>query len=112
MQITEEFILDGTRYDYDSNYCSYSVGFAQLDTSQDAWYFGTWVNPDTLTIVCYCEGDLITQVADNLDEFRAAVRNIREWNCAQGHEFFGIDPGLDPVMKSKFEGFGMGDLLH
>ena len=33
-------------------------GFYQWDTSQDAWYYGTWVNPQSLQILQYAEGDI------------------------------------------------------
>lgn len=32
----------GERYDFDFGECSYANGWAQIDTRQDASYYGTW----------------------------------------------------------------------
>ena len=40
MKITREF-CPGDRYTYDFGHCSYENGWAQVDTAQDASYFGT-----------------------------------------------------------------------
>ena len=56
MKITREF-CPGDRYVYDFGLCSYENGWAQVDTAQDASYFGTWANPTRLMIFSYCEGD-------------------------------------------------------
>lgn len=34
------------RYVYDFGKCSYAKGWAQVDTRQDASYYGTWDEPD------------------------------------------------------------------
>jgi hypothetical protein len=34
------------RYTFDFGTCSPQNGFAQVDTGQDAYYFGTWANPE------------------------------------------------------------------
>ena len=44
MKITREF-CPGDRYVYDFGLCTYEKGWAQVDTAQDASYFGTWANP-------------------------------------------------------------------
>ena len=41
---TREF-ASADRYRYDFGLCSYENGFSQVDTRQDAWYYGTWANP-------------------------------------------------------------------
>ncbi len=40
MKITREF-APADRYTYDFGLCSYENGWAQVDTAQDASYFGT-----------------------------------------------------------------------
>lgn len=100
------------RYYFDFEECSYDNGFAQVDTGQDAWYFGTWANPETLTIVCYCEGDVTRRTADDEAEFAAELREIKSWNEQHGHGFKGIDPGFGQEMRTRFEQLGVGDLLH
>ena len=98
MKITREF-APADRYLYDFGLCRYANGWAQVDTGQDASYFGTWANP-TLT------------EAGSPDEFAAELREIDAWNQAHGHGPARIDPGLDPAMKAAFEGLGLVDPLH
>ena len=45
-------------------------GFYQWDTSQDAWYYGTWVNPESLQILNYAEGDISLVTCNGVDEYK------------------------------------------
>ena len=51
-QITTQFYPSGDRYMFDGLYGNY-----QIDSSQDAWYFGMWINPKEKSISIYAEGD-------------------------------------------------------
>lgn len=104
--------LPGDRYSYDFGQCSYEKGFAQIDTPQDASYFGTWVNPTTRTIVNYCEGDVTIQIFDTDEELADALRLIDDWNMRQLGGHARIDPGLGSAMAAAFVALGVGDLLH
>lgn len=115
MNITRGHI-SASRYRFDSGACSASKGFAQIDTAQDASYFGTWANPFTFEIFCYCEGDTTLQKADSAEEFTQAIRELREWNLKGGWGF-GIDPGWPGTescraIKEAFERLGLGEYLH
>ena len=109
---TKNTSYDADRYQFSFKYCTTGQGFAQIDTSQDAWYFGTWANPKRLMIVSYVEGDVTIQFAENVDEFASAVRKIKKWNEDNDHKFYGIDPGLGRDLREQFESIGLGDLLH
>lgn len=111
MKTLREF-APGSRYEYDFRLCSTSKGFAQVDTSQDASYFGTWANPSKLMIVCYCEGDLTIQTAETPAEFVKELENIRTWNTENGHRFIGIDPGFNEALAAKFCDLGLAHMLH
>jgi len=111
MKTTREF-APADRYVYDFGLCSGRNGFAQIDTSQDASYYGTWANPARLMIVSYCEGDVTTQVAENQAEFVEEIRKIKAWNEEVGMRFIGIDPGLNEALAAKFCDLGLSDLLH
>jgi len=100
------------RYYYDWGQCSTKNGFAQVDTGQDASYFGTWANPHRLIIVCYCEGDVSIETHETPAEFVAAVRELVRWNEESGHGFKGIDAMMVDSIKEGFQGLGLGDLLH
>ena len=111
MKITREF-APGDRYVYDFGLCSYEKGWAQVDTAQDAWYFGTWANPTRLMIFSYCEGDTTLKEAESPEEFAAELREINRRNRANGYGPARIDPGFDTAMKAAFEGLGLLDMLH
>ena len=99
------------RYEFDFKRCSIAKGFAQIDTEQDAWYFGTWVNPSERRIVSYLEGDIIEETAADDAELANALRELAAWNAERNYRF-GIDPGLGDELREKFEAIGVGDLLH
>ena len=112
MQTTRSFIPNGDRYRFDFGICSVKNGFAQVDTGQDAWYFGTWANPVTLTIVNYCEGDVSVRVAQSPEEFAEELKGIKTWNEESGHHFSGIDTMCNDDLDARFEALGLGELTH
>ena len=69
------------------------------------------MNPTERTIVCYTEGDITIETAENDGELVERLRSIAEWN-REGKHGFAIDPGLDPGLKARFQKLGVGDLLH
>ncbi len=109
---THKFYNSAERYDWDFGDCSPSNGFAQMDTGQDAWYYGNWSNPTTFTLVSYAEGDLDTTVCNSAEEFCAEIRKFVAWNNAEQLRFKGIDAMLSPVLEKAFVDLGLGDLLH
>ena len=111
MKTRTEFIANGDRYRFDFRICSPGHGFAQIDTGQDAWYFGTWANPTKLIIVNYAEGDLTTWEAETMQEFVDQIRNVKKWNDENGHSF-AIDPMERDEIREGFDAMGLGDLLH
>ena len=100
------------RYTYDFGQCSSSNGFAQVDTSQDASYYGTWANPFTLITVTYAEGDLIIVKCKSKESFVDELIAIKKWNEEWGNKFHGIDPGFNDKLKDRFEEIGLSELLH
>lgn len=117
MKRTHDF-APADRYVYDMGLCSQKNGFAQVDTSQDAWYFGTWANPFKLALLTYAEGDVSLELADSPDEFVHMIRHMQRWNNANdSHGFKGIDPGwpgrpMTTRLAHRFMNLGLGDLLH
>ena len=100
------------RYLYDFGACSIKNGFAQVDTSQDACYYGTWASPDRLMVVTYAEGDVIIRAGDTVQEFVEELRNFKIWNQKHGYKFSGIDTGFNKDLEKKFRAIGLGDLLY
>lgn len=107
MKTKSLFLQGAERYMFDSGMCSVSKGFAQVDTRQDAPYFGLWANAKTLQIVCFCEGDLSIGKAEGRAGFVHKLRVI-----AEREDFIGIDPGWFGELTADFEALGLGDLLR
>lgn len=97
---------------YDFGKCSIDKGWAQIDTNQDASYFGQWINPTERKIFAYVEGDLILTQLDTDDELKSEVDEMKRWNDEQGHRFIGIDPGFNAELKAELVSVGLGGYLH
>jgi hypothetical protein len=110
MEIERSFTA-ADRYLYDFRKCPASEGWAQVDTRQDAPYYGTWANPTLRKIVNYCEGDVTVTHCDNDAEFIQAVREMQAWN-AEREYWIGIDGMCVPEIITRFEALGLGELLH
>ena len=111
MKMTKDF-LSADRYIFDFKLCTPKDGWAQVDTGQDASYFGTWANPFKLEVVSYTEGDIVVRKADNTGEFVTEIRDIKKWNEENGYRFIGIDAMCREELIGKFQEVGLGDLLH
>ena len=111
MKIEKNFI-SADRYLFDFYFCSTKKGYAQVDTSQDASYYGIWTNPFKRTILSYCEGDTCLKTADNDDEYVKELLNKKKWNFEHGYIFKGIDPGFNKELKEKFISLGLDELLY
>ena len=112
MKRIEMFIPDAERYLFDFQLCTYARGWAQIDTEQDASYYGTWCSPSARKVLTFAEGDVTIRVFDTDEAFAADLRAIDAWNRTNGYGGAKIDPGFDPAMKAAFERLGLGDLLH
>lgn len=111
MQIIRDF-APADRYLYDFRLCTTEKGWAQIDTSQDASYFGQWINPVKREIFCYCEGDTILTRCDDDAELRTQIAEMKAWNVAQGHRFLGIDPGFNTPLQAALQAVGLTEYLH
>ena len=70
------FIMNGDRYIFDFEYCSKKTGFQQYDTTQDAWYFGTWVNIKELSTVTYAEGDVTVKLLKDAQAMKEELERM------------------------------------
>tara|TARA_R100000654_G_scaffold20441_9_gene41236 strand:+ start:285 stop:626 length:342 start_codon:yes stop_codon:yes gene_type:complete len=108
---TTDFIVCGDRYQFDFNLCSVSKGFSQVDTEQDASYYGKWANPSEFKLVSYVEGDVTIQTAPNKEEFIDLMRSTAKWHKDRDDELK-IDPMLDDKQEQAWKDLGLADLLH
>ncbi len=110
IQVVRDF-TQADRYLYDFRVLTYEKGWAQVDTKQDASYYGTWTNPETRQIFNYCEGDCTLTKCDTDEDYCKALGETVEWNKNAGY-WLGIDPGLGHAMEQRFRDLGLGEFLH
>ena len=99
----------GSRYEIDAALCP--AGWSQLDTDQDASWFGIWASPKHQSVVSYCEGDISRTYCDTAEEFCTEIRRVVAFHRRMG-EWKGIDPGLKPEARQAWIDLGLADLLH
>jgi hypothetical protein len=109
--ITRGF-LPTDRYLYDFKLCTTGKGWAQIDTSQDASYYGQWINPVEREILCYCEGDIIRTKCATDEALCSQIAEMKRWNSEQGHRFIGIDPGFNVDLRAALIAVGLGEYFH
>lgn len=68
--------MGGDRYCVDFADDFFADGWQQFDTSQDASYFGVWVNPWRRLVLCYAEGDLTLTDCPDKDHYLAEIRSM------------------------------------
>ncbi len=113
----EEYTFDkfgwtaDNRYAFDFDLCSVSKGWAQIDTRQDASYYGTWAHPKMLKIVSYCEGDTTIETASTEEEFKQIFLKCVGWNQENDY-WIGVDPGLKEENIQAWRELGLEEYLH
>jgi len=108
--IIDRTFMPSDRYAYDWTLKS-ADGWAQIDTTQDASYYGTWTNPFTREFVNYCEGDITKAKSDTDEEYVFHLREHIKWN--QDNDYFvGIDPMMSPSLTTRLQELGLADCFH
>lgn len=102
---------DGDRYRFDFHTCRSCNGWAQFDTSQDAWYYGNWVNPIKREIISYAEGDITHTLCDSEAEFKAELQQMIQWHVDNGYNPK-IDGMCSPPIIAELERLGFKDWMH
>ena len=97
------FAPDLGRYFFDSD-LKPREGWAQIDTSQDASYYGIWTNARNRTTISYCEGDVSIERYATDEEYVQAIRRLAAWE-----PFKAIDAYRT---EEDFRRLGMDDMLH
>ena len=108
MKRVDSFV-HGDRYQYDFDICSCANGFAQIDTGQDAGYYGNWINPTDRIVIIFAEGDLTTIKFDNDAEM---IEWVQKFKSCVSLCFIGIDPGLGETLRLACVEHGLGPFLH
>jgi hypothetical protein len=111
MQQIKDFVADGSRYPYDFKLCTAKKGWAQFDTKQDASYYGNWVNPTSMELVSYCEGDSTYTKCESEAEFAATLLEMINWHKEREY-FIGIDGMCRSEIIERFTALGFATYLH
>ena len=110
MKVIREF-EPADRYVYDFGPCSSANGYAQIDTGDDAHYYGNWANPYKRILFSYVEGDCTKTICDTDEEFTEEMRRTHAWHKTNSGKC-AVDPGLNKERTEKWESMGLADLLH
>jgi hypothetical protein len=108
MKVEHSFSVFGDRYIFDFDKCTYARGWFQVDTRQDASYYGNWLNPSERKFKTYAEGDVSDITFDSDEEM---VEWVRSFAANEGLGFMHIDPGLRPESVDYLRSIGLGDFL-
>ena len=110
MNTTKSF-ANCDRYIFDFNYCSFKKGYAQLDTTEDAPYYGNWVNFKSYEIISYIEGDIIIKKCDDEDEFKKELLNTVTW-FKNNDSYKGIDLMDSKEIKEDFKKLNLDNSFY
>ena len=106
MKKITEFVC-GNRYMFDFDICSVKKGWAQIDTEQDASYYGNWAHPTNFEIITYAEGDVIIKKEMSKAKFLYEIKYLLEWHRKNGYG--GV---IDPAFNEKaWEDLGLQKYL-
>ena len=103
---TQKTFCNSDRYVFDFNYCNSKKGFAQLDTTEDASYFGNWINFKSLELISYCEGDITINKCDDKEEFKKELLRTVTW-YKNNNSYKGIDLMLNDEIKKDFNNLNL-----
>tara|TARA_Y100000593_G_C4311522_1_gene338617 strand:+ start:1852 stop:2232 length:381 start_codon:yes stop_codon:yes gene_type:complete len=102
-EIVHTCYIGRDRYHYDFGPCR---GWAQLDTSADAWYFGHWACPRKKQLISFAEGDETITTCDTIEDW---VEVVKDWFalCVRIGYKPSVDPGLEPEYIEIWEDLGL-----
>lgn len=86
--------------------------YAQLDTSEDASWYGNWASAQRLTFLSYCEGDCTLTRCETVEEFKDEFQSFLDFCDRVGYQFNGIDPGWLSPNKDQWQKIGLNEFLH
>lgn len=104
----DEFRPDLNRYYFDNGECNpVHTDFCQIDTWQDASYFGIWADPVGLQVVKFIESEVYRNEFDSEEAFAEEVRSVLEHNRQDGGHA-SVDPYGNQADWKRL-GFGESD---
>jgi len=90
--------IHGDRYQFDFDDAFRGQGWQQLDTVDDASYFGIWTHRDRLQVLTFAEGDVTLITAPTAEAYNLEVQAIFAFHdVAPGYSM--VDPGDGTVTR-------------
>lgn len=108
----KDYHSSADRYFFDFGQCSSSVGFAQVDTRQDCWYYGQWFNPKSLTFISFIEGDVTEIQFESKEECAEYMRYVEKLHLEHDGKPAKIDGMCCESIINAVKELGLGDMLH
>jgi len=90
-----------------NRYCFDNKGYAQLDTTEDAWYYGHWIDFKNLKIISYAEGDVSIETCENKEEFKELLKKTVDFLKFKTESFKGIDLMCNEKIINDFNKLGL-----
>jgi hypothetical protein len=113
---TRTFAEDGTRYEIDNGVCNTDNGFCQVDTDQDASYFGIWTSPERRVVCSFMEGDITVNKATTDAEYREVLVNCltayKHRNEARPHAMIDLGISRRDEFRDAFVTLGMASYIY
>ena len=110
MKTKRSFEPNLNRYYFDGKY-SCSKGWAQMDTHQDAPYYGHWFNPFERRFISFMESDVCVIVFDDDDEMKKYMDDEKEYH-RNNKSKCRLDPGFNEELRQKIKDLGMEEFLY
>lgn len=104
------FDLHGSRYDYDEKRTA-ANGWVQIDTCQDAPYFGIWAHAANRRIATFCEGDLMVEICDDDADFQKSLQACLAFYDRDGRPTK-IDAAFSEPVAAPYHALGFSDRIH
>lgn len=110
MKVTVEHV-GGSRLQHDFR-LEAAHGWAQVDTKEDAPWYGNWANPIAMKVVHFVEGDLSVYEHEAPEMFVQHLRAFADSCDRLGYGPMKIDPMCRDDIINSFRALGLADLLY
>lgn len=103
--------LPTDRYDVERR-LGLANGWLQIDTPQDAPYFGQWTNPTTREIYSYTEGDHARVTCQNDLAYAHQIVQGAEWSLKHCGKKALVDSNGHMDVIARFTALGLQEFIH
>jgi hypothetical protein len=95
--ITKTHIDDMDRYQIDFSMVGATGGYVQIDTVEDASWFGMWLDSRSRRLVIFAEGDLEVRSYDSDADLVTDLEHLDRRYVSEGRRGLRFDPWTDEL---------------